>query len=59
MKLRLAPHSSGSGKSREIDIKDAKKILNDADNEVTLYFKDKTYKQLEEIFKSAQEGVRR
>ena len=42
-----------------MDIKDAKKILNGADNEATLYFKDKTYKQLEEIFKSAQEGVRR
>lgn len=36
---------------REMNISDARKILQGRDNEATLYFKDKTYGQLSEIFK--------
>jgi len=36
---------------KEMSITDARKILGGADNEATLYFKDKTYTRLSEIFK--------
>lgn len=35
----------------QMQIEDAKKILNGRENEATLYFKDKTYSRLQEIFK--------
>ncbi len=35
---------------KDMDISDAKKILGGRDNEATLYFKDKTYGKLHEIF---------
>ena len=35
----------------QMQFEDAKKILNGRDNEATLYFKDKTYSHLQEIFK--------
>ena len=35
----------------EMQFEDAKKILNGRENEATLYFKDKTYSRLQEIFK--------
>jgi hypothetical protein len=36
---------------KEMDIADARKILNGRDDEATLYFKDKTYQRLEQSFK--------
>jgi len=36
---------------KTMNFTDAKKILNGGDNEATLYFKDKNYTRLEEIFK--------
>ena len=36
---------------KQIRFSDAKRILNGADNEATLYFKGKTYKQLEKTFR--------
>jgi hypothetical protein len=36
---------------KDMNFADAKKILNGADNEATLYFKDKTYDRLHGIFK--------
>ena len=35
----------------QMQIEDAKKILNGRENEATLYFKDKTYSRLQELFK--------
>jgi hypothetical protein len=35
----------------QMQFEDAKKILNGRENEATLYFKDKTYSRLQEIFK--------
>jgi len=35
----------------QMQFEDAKKILNGRENEATLYFKDKTYNRLQEIFK--------
>lgn len=39
------------GAIKEMTIDDAKKILAGKENEATMYFKDKTYQRLEEIFK--------
>lgn len=39
------------GAIREMTVSDGKKILNGRDNEATLYFKDKTYDRLGEIFR--------
>lgn len=36
---------------KEMQFEDAKKILNGRENEATLFFKDKTYSRLQEIFK--------
>lgn len=36
---------------KQMQFEDAKKILNGRENEATLYFKDKTYSRLQEIFK--------
>ncbi len=39
------------GAVKEMDIKDAQKLLDGPDNAATNYFKDKTYDQLQKIFK--------
>lgn len=50
---RAAPEAKDIfwGAIKEMNFSDARKILQGRDNEATLYFKDKTYDRLSEIFK--------